>query len=324
MSIHLFTGNDHQALQEKLGFWEREFVKKHGEANLEKFEDLRQEDISRIIAAFETAPFLGEKRMVIIRGLPASTEKTAKIETDTLEEALKAASETAVIIFVSPVPDKRSRLYKTLVKLAGVESFSIPESRELGPWIEQSVRAKGKRITPGARDLLMLFTSQDVTKLPGEIEKLSLLDQETITEDMIGTFVSPTPEAKIFQMLDLIGTGSSLLVRRSLEQLARSGGEMMMIFSMIVRQFRLLIQVRDLMEKGNRIETIQRRLKIAPFQATMLTRQAKNFSPSQLRSAHTRLADIDLQIKTGKIPLSSGQDDFLHLRIDQLLCSLTE
>jgi DNA polymerase III delta subunit len=56
----------------------------------------------------------------------------------------------------------------------------------------------------------------------------------------------------------------------------------------------------------------------------MLVRQARSFGLQKLKNIYHQLTKIDLQIKTGKIPMSTGDDELLHLKIDQLLCSNDE
>ena len=98
----------------------------------------------------------------------------------------------------------------------------------------------------------------------------------------------------------------------------------MLIFFMVVRQLRLLIQIKSLLDKNQSRGVIQKRLKLAPFQVNMLIQQARYFSLEKLKEAYKNLAQMDYQIKTGVIPSSSSGEELLHLKFDQFLCSLYE
>ncbi len=79
------------------------------------------------------------------------------------------------------------------------------------------------------------------------------------------------------------------------------------IFSMIVRQFRLLLSV------GSNIQTIEEAKRMAPWQRGKLQRQVSLFSSERLLRAYKELFKIDQKHKTGllNIPLSKSIDFFL-------------
>ncbi|MDZ4217018.1 MAG: DNA polymerase III subunit delta, partial [Candidatus Gracilibacteria bacterium] len=233
-NLFLFTGENHQALQEKLKFWEKAFIEKHSDNNLEVFDDVQQGDLSRIINAVDSQPFLAEKRMIIIKGLPQGADVKKKIELESLEPLLEKDNipESSVVIFVSPRPDKRSRFFKLLSKAAQVETFELPKGAALRQWVQQRLAAQEKKITPQAIDLLLLFCAEDVNRMASEIEKLGLLQRDLIDEEAIELIVSPNPEAKIFKALDQIGKQSLSEVLKSFEELVRGGEEVMLIFFM--------------------------------------------------------------------------------------------
>ena len=323
-NLFFFTGENVQALQEKLRFWQQEFVKKYGESNLEVFEDLKQADLSRVLMTLESQPFLAEKRMVVIKDVPQGADVKKKLETEGLEKALEDLSEGTFVVFVSPKPDKRTRLSKLLLKTAQVETFEIPTGKALSDWVVQRLRQQGKTLEPRALQTLIFFCAEDVTRLASEIEKLSLLSPEMIRVEDVERCVSPTPEAKIFKALDFIGKGSPRETLQAFEKLRQSGEDAMMVFFMIVRQMRLLLQMRSMLDQQASRGEIQKRLKLAPFQVGMLSEQARRFKLETLKTGYQRLAAIDEQIKTGRIPLSTGRDELLYLSIDQFLCSLYE
>ena len=69
---------------------------------------------------------------------------------------------------------------------------------------------------------------------------------------------------------------------------------------MIVRQFRILIQVKDLSSQGLAASTVAKQAGLHPFVAEKAGRQAMNFSMGQLEMIYARLLETDLAIKTGQ------------------------
>jgi DNA polymerase-3 subunit delta len=323
-SLFFFTGENTPALEDKLNFWQKEFVKKHDPSNLEVFEDISTNDIGTIVNAIESQPFLADMRMIIIKGFPLAANTKKKIETEVLEESLKDLAETSLVIFVATKPDKRGRFYKWLSKTATVEQFALPKGREMQSWVVERMAKTGMQIESQAVSLLILYCGEDIVRINGEIQKLQLLERTSISAADIQKFVSPTPEGKIFQSLDLMGKASRQETLTSFEKLFQTGEDPMMVFFMMVRQFRLLLQMRSLLDRNMPRPALQKKMKLAPFQVGMLSKQAEAFDFQRLKTAHRCLADMDLKIKTGRIPSSSQGTDLLQLSIEQFLCSIYE
>jgi len=87
------------------------------------------------------------------------------------------------------------------------------------------------------------------------------------------------------------------------------------IFGMIVRQFRLLLLGREVLDSGERREDVARQLRVAPFVADKVVAQAQRFTLADLEAAYHRLLDLDLAMKTSQIP-----DD---LSLDTLVAAFT-
>ena len=81
-----------------------------------------------------------------------------------------------------------------------------------------------------------------------------------------------------------------------------------MVFFMLIRQFRLLLALRE--KSTVHIDEVKR---LAPWQMGKLQKQALLFSPEKLVFLYSQLADIDANHKIGKLslPLDSTIDIFL-------------
>ncbi len=323
-SLFFFTGENTPALEDKLKFWQREFVKKHDSSNLEVFENIASSDIGNIINTIDSQPFLADKRMIVIKDLPLPANSKRKIETDALEEILKNVPETSLVIFVSAKPDKRGRFYKWLSKNSTLENFVLPKGRDLQSWVSERMSKSGLQIQAQAVPLLILYCGEDIVRIDAELKKLQLLERSSISTEDIKKFVSPTPEGKIFQSLDLMGKASKHETLQSFEKLFQTGQDPMMVFFMLVRQLRLLLQMRSLLDRNMPRPALQKKMKLAPFQVGMLVQQAECFRFEQLKKAHATLAQMDFRIKTGKLPSSSQGSELLELSIEQFLCSIYE
>lgn len=113
------------------------------------------------------------------------------------------------------------------------------------------------------------------------------------------------PAAVIFSFLDSLrpgGAAKSLKLLADLES-ARQPAEL--IFALLIRQTRLLIQAQE-----------PSRLKMAPWQKSKLISQAHAFGEEKLLKLHADLYHLDKNVKTGANPLD------LSLQLMSLIASL--
>ena len=85
---------------------------------------------------------------------------------------------------------------------------------------------------------------------------------------------------------------------------------------MIVRQFRILVQVSDLQGQGLSKYEIGSKIGLHHFPTGKAIEQSRNWRMADLLAAYDRLLEADLAIKTGKLP-----DD---LALDLLVLGLCE
>ena len=80
------------------------------------------------------------------------------------------------------------------------------------------------------------------------------------------------------------------------------------IFGMVVRQFRLLLLAREVLENhGN----VQKELKLHSFVAQKVMAQARKFSLESLENIYRHLLKVDEDAKTGQMLLDLALDMFV-------------
>ncbi|HLB60814.1 MAG TPA: hypothetical protein VJL83_04400 [Patescibacteria group bacterium] len=100
----------------------------------------------------------------------------------------------------------------------------------------------------------------------------------------------------IFKLVDSLRPGSASVCLALLnETLANTVPEI--VFTMLVRQFRLLLALSSHAD-------IEETKRLAPWQAGKMRHQARLFTTEQLTNLYHELMLIDFRVKTGKTPLS--------------------
>lgn len=112
-------------------------------------------------------------------------------------------------------------------------------------------------------------------------------------------------------MVDALGQRKTRQATIVLHRLFDLGEHPLGLMAMIVRQFRLLIEVKELVDAGKRPGDIARDLRQAPFVVDKLTRQARPFTMPQLERIYHQLLDLDVAIKSGETDAEIGLDAFV-------------
>jgi len=114
-------------------------------------------------------------------------------------------------------------------------------------------------------------------------------------------------------MVDAIGTRNG---KKALEMLhlLLEDNEVIQIFGMIIRQFRLILQSREIIDAGGNEQDVAKNLHQHSFVASKISAQARQFDLTTLESIYRQLLKIDVDMKTGEMP----GDIALDLLIAQL------
>jgi DNA polymerase-3 subunit delta len=260
--------------------------------------------------ACSSLPFLGDTRIVIYHDALAEVKGPLGKE---ITGYLPDIPPTTHLIFVeSHNLSARHAVVTWANKNNGkVLSFTVPKQRYLSRWIVERTRKHGGAIEPRAAALLAQNLGSRLRLLDQEIQKLLLYCGEgnTVTVEDVRTMV-PYVEAAdvIFNMVDALGQRSAQNAAVYLHRLLDTGEHPLYVLTMIVRQFRLLIQTRWLIDQRRTVPDITDRLNLHPYVAQKLYSQALRFTPAQLRVAYALLMDMDLAIKTGEIEAATALD----------------
>ncbi len=269
--------------------------------NFDVFEG-KKTNISEIIDAAQTLPFLSDRRFVIIKnsGLFVSGRKE---DTDILAEFMKDFPPSTCILFSEDEVDKRNKLYKVMQKQGySVEMNGLTE-KDLIAWIKRELKKGGLQIEQGVIVSLLRMVGTDMENLSAEMDKLIAykLGESTVTQEDVEAICVQSFESRIFDMVDAVGNQKPQEAISVYHQLLRMKESPIMILSMIVRQFRMIYQCKLLLDEGKTMGDISIRTGIREFIVRGCLKQSKNFSKEMLESGLKECLEMDVAIKTGKM-----------------------
>lgn len=325
--VYIFHGDDPYAIRRHIEAMVRQMGDDPmADLNITRL-DGRQTSLEDLHASANAMPFLAERRMVILsypfsriqsdaarkrflsilNGLPPSTALLLIVE-DQLEGRGRSKDWHSL-------PDKPSHWIRKWLSEAGGRAYyqlcQLPALHEMPDWIRKEARRMGGQFSPEAASALAAHVGNDTQLASLEINKLLVyVDYKRPVEaGDVEELTAQAGEADIFNMVDSLAAGNA---RQALGQLHRllETQDPLIIFGMIVRQFRLLIQTREVLDEG-RGSQVAAELRLAPFVADKLTSQARRFGMEQLEEIYDRLLLIDESMKSGQMPADLSLDVFI-------------
>jgi DNA polymerase-3 subunit delta len=262
--------------------------------------------------ACDAIPFLAEKRLVIVEGLLTRAAKQEKLLGE-LAEYLLRLPETTRLVFVEEdaLPVNHPVLQLAQQDARGyVKRFDPPNAKALPGWIAERARKHGGEIEPQAAAQLAAVVGADLRLLDQEVLKLVTYvnAERAITAADVEAVVPYVQAAVIFDLVDALGRRDGRTAAQTLHRLLDAGEHPLGLLAMIVRQFRLLIQVKELKAEGVNPQAIAKTLGIHPFPAGKLHNQVNYFTPAQLEAVYRHLLEIDVGIKSGEIEAEVALD----------------
>jgi DNA polymerase-3 subunit delta len=207
-----------------------------------------------------------------------------------------------VIVEASKLPDNHPVLRQARNDKYGyVRAFQPPKDRI--KWARRRAADKGGELSPEAAMALVQAVGDDQRLLDQEIEKLIAYTNRERPVDSrdVSLLVPYAQEAVIFDAVDALGQRDGVKAAQLIHNLLDHGNDPLYLFAMIVRQFRLLIQIKELAEERLDPAAISKTIKLHPFPTRKLYTQARRFNLNQLERIHQHLLDSDVEIKTGRL-----------------------
>ena len=283
-------------------------------------------DGNQIESAISSAPFLGDKRLVIIKNYLSANKVNEEGQEKSPDQrktstVLDNVPDFCVLVFAeNNSPDKRLSLYKKIKKIGQLVEFPTISGTKLLSWIQKEVRKLNADIEERAAITLSELVGGDLSRMSNELGKLSnYAEHRKINDKDIELLVDTALVTSIFKLTDALATKNSKRCIKIMHQLIDSGEDLHHILFMIIRQFRMILQVKDFMAHKTGKNEIITKLGVHPYAVSATMSQCGSFSFSELQDLYGRLLEIDKQMKTGGIKTFVGDNRELVLALDRLI-----
>jgi DNA polymerase-3 subunit delta len=253
--------------------------------------------ISDAIAMAQTLPFFADRRLLIFEDTGLFQSKGAE-----LAEALADLPDTTYLIFLEEEVDKRSKLYKTVQSKGYVAELAYQDEATLKKWILSLVRKEQKQIAESTVRVILEKVGTDMGTIHTELEKLFCYTLEKdciLTEDVEAVCVTQLSN-HIFDMVHAVAMRQQEKALALYYELLALKEPPMRILFLLVRQYRILYQVKELQKKGMGRAEMAKAIGVPPFSMTKYLEEGKSYTTKQLRAILEDAAQMEEWVKTGR------------------------
>ncbi|UGB29586.1 DNA polymerase III subunit delta [Metabacillus sp. B2-18] len=306
--VYLLVGEESFLMQETLRhIVQASLLEEEKDFNLSVY-DMEETPVETAIEDAETLPFMGEKRVVIIKNpvFLTSEKKKEKLEhrVEKLEQYINSPAPYTIVVFVAPYEklDERKKITKLLKKQSAVIEMKSLSDDEAIKWMLNVAQEQRVELDKDAVEQLLVLTAGDLMAIHQELQKLSTYVGEggLISVGTVNLLVARTLEQNIFDLIEHVIYRRSKEALQIFYDLLKNNEEPIKILSLLVTQFRLILQVKELSTVGYGQQQIASTVKVHPFRVKLALQQARLFQTEELAHILMELAEADYEMKTGK------------------------
>ena len=312
-NVIFLYGNDEYAMARRLKEYEADFTDATSAGMNTARLDGRTLSDDELNNAVNAMPFLAPKRFVSLATPSAKYNSPAARKK--FYEFLEKTPESARLVIhelIEPKEVEKHWLVKWAAKNNAViktQVFMLPRQKEMTGWILNEAKNQSGQIEPAAASKLAEMVGLDTRQAAQELAKLLAYvnwERPIKVQDVEAVSIVSAQQS-IFDFVDALALGEGKRAQSLLHRLLETE-DLFSIWGMIVRQFRLLIQAREILNRRGNQDDVARALGVHPFVAEKTTAQARRFSIESLESIYHKLLEIDEGVKTSQVTLDLAME----------------
>lgn len=174
--------------------------------------ELGMNDLPNILMG---ATLFANERLVIIKSLSENKQIW-----DALTDWLPRLSDDVHVVLVEPKPDKRTKAYKELMKIASIKEHKLWGDRDTAlaqKWVTEEAQKQGMKLNQNNVRLLVDRVGLDQWELWNALQKLVVLDE--ISSQTISEVIDAHPRENVFNLFEATLRGDAQRVSAMLRTL---------------------------------------------------------------------------------------------------------
>lgn len=247
--------------------------------------------------AWESFPMMAEKKLLYISGsgiFKSATEEKKEF----WKEKLSRCPDDMVVIFDEVSVDKRSVLYKALVKNGMAIEFETPDDNDLVTFVTGRCLRAHKKIRRENAQHIVMMCGDSLQSLVNELDKLFDYCDGEITRSDIDSVVSKSLSIRIFDLTDGIMAHDAKKAMNVLTEFRNGNESAFGVMYLIYSNVKKILQTK--LTGSTDPKAVAAAIGGSSFIAKKYIAGAAGFSEGALTRMVMRIPEIDYEIKQGK------------------------
>jgi DNA polymerase-3 subunit delta len=265
---------------------------------------------SQVLDELRTAPFLTDKRVVLVKG----ADKFVSEYRPVLDKYFDRPCPTGRLILTVRTWDARTRLAKKLPKVGRLINAGQPSRKEL-PYrlIEYASDAHDKKLSQNAARVLIELAGDELARLYSEIDKLALFadKEKSITPQHVESLIGRNRLFNAFAVIDAVIQGNApVAVERLRGMFAQDKSTEYSVIGAFAYHFRKMFNAKVLLGQGLREDQVAKRCNIWSGKDKLFAQMRKT-SLKQIGGYLKQLARTDYDVKSGRAKTATAMEQFV-------------
>lgn len=271
--------------------------------------DAMEETQMDVLQEIDSISIFDDPKMIVIKNATfLSAKNTSRYEIDPF---VQRKDVDLLIVFCVPTEkiDQRKKAVKILSQDAHMVACIRLDQKSQPGYIREQMKEENLAMDEDAFKYFASHVGMDSLKIRSEIIKLSVYNDHVALEDVKALMVNE-PIDDVFKMTDALFDKNGLLLLAYYRNFRQQNMETVAIVALLASQIRFLFQVAFLMDKRMGKEEIAKELKAHPYRVQLSMQKASRFTPQRLLGYLSMLADLDQNMKKGRIDPDEGFENF--------------
>jgi DNA polymerase-3 subunit delta len=264
-----------------------------------------------VVAACNAGSLLGDSRLVLVADVDGRPDERGRVtggwkkaDVDAVVEYLAAPAPGTVLCLVAHALKRDSPLGKACAKAGSVLEWEVARGK-LDQWVAEEFAKRGVKVERTVCHELVQLVGDDKLALSVEVDKIATWAAgEPVGNEEVKQLAVASADRPPWDLTDAWGDHDVAAALEVVEEkLDRNAiprrAQAAMLAGSLAAHLTRLRHLAGLAREGLRPKDAAGRLKLHPFQAEKLGRQAEGFSPEELDDATVRLAQLDHALKGG-------------------------
>ena len=269
-------------------------------AGPEAFENLGAVDARTACERGRMAPLFVSRRVIVAAGVQDWDDDDLAALTAYLDEP---SPDTVLVLWPDGKLDRRKKAYKFFDRLDAVYSFPYIT----GPSRRGRIKAEASRLalklTADALDWLDGALAPDMFSVTAELEKLATYaDGRELDVADVQAVAAAGRADSAYDMVRYVAAGKPAAALAAIEKLIMSGERPESLVGLLARQVRLMWLAKECLAAGMTRGEVASRLGVQPYFVGEYVDAAARLTGERLAALHRLLAELDVGVKTGRVP----------------------